>query len=204
MNGGLNPLISKRPVPNSGEIGERGLRRWFSGVDCEDPEAGDEKYVFAGETSGTACPSDSTGSTSIFVPSPAWIEGSSGAIVSTARGWCFLEGGRGRNLDLRDEASRSVRVGNSFLSGVSRTCKPSGGSRPVSTLRVAAGRSGVADLDNGGVCIGGGDEGGSGALDSSRCAPCGVSVRGFLATVTKTSSSGGVSGRVRFGGLFAA
>lgn len=63
------------------------------------------------------------------------------------------------------------------------------------------------DFDKGGVVMEGGEDGGGGALDPEGfCAGCkggcGESFRGFFKPLEmKTSSWGGVSGRVRFRGL---
>ena len=170
----------------SGETGEAGRRATEPG-DPDEPEAGDEKYVFVGDGSRPRpCPCPSSES-----PSPS-SSATAGSSVSRSRassdsrdrallcGVLLREGGRGRGFERREVASRSVRFGSGFEFRVEGTGMPFALPRP---LWRDTGVTGAVGKDE----MGGGVEGGAGAepLEAgSSTAACGsISVRALLASL---------------------
>jgi hypothetical protein len=157
----------------------------------EEPDAGDESsvrprlarlaIVGAGDDSRS---SSTTGSASPRVPPLSWTTDASVVAVD----FSFRDGGRGRGIDLREEANKSVSVGIPCLSGVASTGRPLASPNPL----VAATRRG--GVFGGEVSVGGVEGRGDTPEAASACG----SVLVFLERrVLGDASDGGVNGRGR-------
>lgn len=148
----------------SGETGERARKR---GELEDEPEAGEEKNVRAGEASRSVAAMSS----SVSPRAPMSAAGNKPFFVGDGLVDLVLrEGGRGRALDLRDVARSSVSVGSAWRSGVvGATGRPL--ALPNPCLRT--GETSSLLYDDVGVGVEGG---GIGTLDSRT----GTAVRCFL------------------------
>ena len=141
MTGGANALTF---CEKRGDTGERGRRGVEAADELEDPEAGDESIVRGAVSAGDP---------SRGVRASARAAGSalcpfSGAGVGP-RDFDLRDGGRGRGLDLREDARRAVRVGMCERTGV--TGDDTGIGEPLAFPRPLASDNRATGVLDGGV-----------------------------------------------------
>ena len=165
-----------------GETGEAGRCATEPG-DPDEPEAGDEKYVFVGD--GSRSPSSATAGRGSVSRSRASSDSRDRALLC---GVLLREGGRGRGFERLEVANKSVRVGKVFGFGVVGTGMPFALPSPLWRDTGVTGAVGKEEM-------GEGVEGGGGAepLETGSCtAACGdTSVRGLLARGLRVAAGDG-------------
>lgn len=136
-------------------MGDRGRSRSDSG-EPDDPEAGEEKTVFARLV--TVGAGDTSRVVDIGGKATAGAKGLECFSLEAATDFALREVGRGRGFDRREDARSSVNVGSPFALGVEGTGRPLALPRPLRTW----GEGVRGRLLDGGEVVGG-----AGALDSS-------------------------------------